>query len=55
MAAQILMGFFVANSDRFGLNRTEDYRTLQGLATVHLAIGLMTYGTLTYAGAIMLR
>ena len=55
MASQILLGAFVANSDAFGINRAENYRALQGLATVHSLIGLVTYGSLTYAGAIMIR
>ncbi len=53
MALQILLGAFIANSDRFGLDRTNDYRTLQALATVHLVTGLATYATLTWAGTIM--
>lgn len=55
MIFQILFGAIIANSDRFGLDRANDYRTLQALATVHLATGLMTYGALTWAGAIMLK
>lgn len=55
MASQIILGAFVANADRFGINRSENYRALQGLATVHMAVGLVTYGSLTYAAAIMLR
>ncbi len=53
MAAQALLGAFIANSDAFGLDRANDYRTLQTLSTVHLATGLLTYATLTWAGAIM--
>ncbi len=55
MAAQILLGMITANSEAFGLSRAEDFRTLQALGTVHLAIGLATWGTLTYAGALMVR
>ncbi|MBC7172398.1 MAG: hypothetical protein H5U40_08235 [Polyangiaceae bacterium] len=54
MAIQILLGVFTANSDRFGLDRTNDYRALQALATVHLVTGLATYATLTWAGTIMI-
>ena len=55
MAAQIILGMVSSNSEAFGLNRSEDYRALQVLSTIHLAIGLTTYGTLTYAGALMIR
>jgi hypothetical protein len=37
----------------FGLDRANDYGTMQALATVHMATGLVTYGTLTWAGARM--
>jgi len=53
MAAQMLLGMMIANSERFGLDRSNDFRTLQALATMHLVIGYATYGTLTYAGALM--
>jgi hypothetical protein len=53
MALQILLGAFTANADRFGLDRTNDYRALQALATVHMVTGLATYATLTWAGTIM--
>jgi hypothetical protein len=53
MATQIIFGAFVANADRFGLDRTNDYRALQALATAHLMTGLATYATLTWAGTIM--
>jgi len=55
MAAQILLGMVSANSEAFGLSRAENYRGLQVLSTLHLAIGLTTWGTLTYAGALMVR
>ena len=55
MAAQILLGMVTANSEAFGLNRSEDYGALRALSTIHLAIGLTTWGTLTYAGALMVR
>ena len=53
MVAQGLLGLAIANSDLIGLNRTKDYGTLQALATVHLGAGLLTYGALTWAGALM--
>lgn len=55
MAAQILLGIIAANGDAFGLSRSENYRGLQGLATVHLLTGIATYTTLTWSGAIMLK
>lgn len=53
MLAQVVLGVLVANPDLIGLNRANDYGTLQALATVHLASGLISYGALTWAGALM--
>lgn len=53
MIAQALLGSFIANSQAFGIDRTNDFRLLQGLATAHMAIGLTTYGALTWAGGTM--
>lgn len=53
MAAQIVLGMLSANSQWLGLNRADDYRAQQGLATVHLMVGYATYATLTWAGTIM--
>ena len=53
MLAQILLGIVIAHGSSFGLDRADDYRMLQGLATVHLVAGLVTYGALTWAGALM--
>lgn len=53
MVLQVLLGAVIANSETFGINRSENYGTLQALATVHLASGLVTYGALTWAGALM--
>jgi hypothetical protein len=52
MLAQALIGIVIAN-DLLGLDRANDYGALQTLATVHLASGLVTYGALTWAGALM--
>jgi hypothetical protein len=52
MLAQIALGIVIAN-DIGGLDRANDYDTLQTLATVHLATGVITYGALTWAGALM--
>jgi uncharacterized membrane protein len=50
MVAQALLGIFIANDF---LDRANDYETLQILATAHLASGFITYGALTWAGALM--
>lgn len=47
--AQAILGFFVANSIRFGwLNEVNDFDTLQGLAAGHLALGVATLALETY-------
>lgn len=53
MLAQIGLGVVSANSERFGLDRANDYKALRGLATAHMAVSLVTYGAMTWAGAIM--
>jgi len=53
MIAQLFLGAVIANAESFGLDRANDYRTLQALSTVHLGIGLVTWGSLTWAGALM--
>lgn len=53
MIAQIGLGIVAANGQWFGLDRANDYDTLRAIATAHLAIGVVTYGALTAAGAIM--
>lgn len=50
---QIALGVVIANSERFGLDRANDYETLRAIATAHLAVGLVTYGSLTAQGALM--
>jgi len=50
MVAQALIGVFIANDF---LDRANDYDTLQILATAHLASGFITYGALSWAGALM--
>ncbi len=49
MVLQAVLGVVIANA----FDRANDYGTLQTLATVHLASGLITYGALTWAGALM--
>jgi len=53
MVAQMGLGFVIANGPRFGLDRTNDYGTLQGLATAHLAAGIVTFAALGWAGYLM--
>lgn len=53
MVLQAVLGIVVANSAGFGLDRANNYGTLQALATVHMASGLVTLGALTWAGALM--
>jgi hypothetical protein len=52
MLAQALIGIVIANG-LLGLDRANHYDTLQALATVHLGVGLVTWGALTWAGALM--
>ncbi|MDH4282549.1 MAG: hypothetical protein OEV36_07860 [Myxococcales bacterium] len=54
MLTQIALGVISANSGGLGLDRANNYKALRGLATAHLAVGLATYGALTWAGAIMI-
>lgn len=49
MIAQIILGPIIAMAG----NRASDYGTLQALATVHMGLGIVTYGALTWAGALM--
>lgn len=53
MVLQAVLGIVIANPSTFGLAREADFDTLQALSTVHLASGLVTYGALTWAGALM--
>ena len=52
MVLQVAIGLFIA-SRIATFDRANDYGTMQALATVHLASGLITYGALTWAGALM--
>lgn len=54
MLAQIGLGVVIANSNAFGLDRANNYKTLRALATTHLALGLVTWGAMTWTGSIML-
>jgi len=52
MIAQAVLGVIVANGG-LGLDRANDYKTLQALATVHMGLGVVTWGAMTWAGALM--
>jgi hypothetical protein len=52
MLAQLALGIVVGNAESFGLDRANDYGALQALATTHLALGLVTWGAMTWAGAL---
>ena len=52
MIAQLFLGFAHA-SHWFGLNRANDYDAMQALAITHMGIGAVTWGALTWAGALM--
>jgi len=54
MLAQIGLGIMSANSEWFGLDRANDYKALRGLATAHMAVTFVSYGAMTWAGAIMI-
>lgn len=54
MIAQIGLGIVIANPDWFGMDRANNYNTLRSLATVHLSLGVVTWGAMTWAGSIML-
>lgn len=53
MIAQAILGPLVANPDLLGLDRTDDHRLLQALATVHLVAGITTVTALGWAGWLM--
>jgi len=53
MVAQFALGVVIANGDAFGLDRANDYTALQALSTVHLTLGTITWGALTWSGALM--
>ncbi len=51
MVAQVALGVVTANV--FDRANPDDFATAQALATVHLGLGLVTFGALTWAGALM--
>ncbi|MET0339842.1 MAG: hypothetical protein ABW252_02525 [Polyangiales bacterium] len=55
MLAQMVLGIVIANPKLQGdLNRSSDYKTQKSLAAVHMTTGLITLGSLSWAGTIML-
>ncbi|NNE20005.1 MAG: hypothetical protein HKN10_16160 [Myxococcales bacterium] len=52
--AQIALGVVAANSEWFGLDRANNYKTLRAIATAHLTVGWVTWGALTAQGALMI-
>ena len=54
MIAQMGLGIVIANANRFGIDRANDYGTLQALSAVHMALGLTTYAALTWSGLIFI-
>jgi len=52
MVSQIALGVVMSNLPPG--TRANDYGMLQALATVHMGVGLVTFGALTWAGALMI-
>lgn len=50
---QALLGIFIANHDAFGLEADGDFDTLQALSVVHMGVGVVTFGALSAAAAIV--
>ncbi len=51
--AQIGLGVVAANSEWFGIDRANNYKTLRAISSAHLAVGVVTWGALTAQGALM--
>lgn len=50
---QALLGIFIANHEAFGLDVSDDFDTLQALSGVHMGVGVVTFGALSAAAAIV--
>jgi hypothetical protein len=50
---QALLGAFLANATAFGLNLDHDFTTMQALAGVHMAVGVVTFAALATAAAVV--
>lgn len=53
MILQMLVGVVIANPSTFGIDRDADFDTLQGLAGLHMGIGIATFGALSTAAALV--
>ncbi|RLB50663.1 MAG: hypothetical protein DRJ42_18390 [Deltaproteobacteria bacterium] len=54
MVSQLALGIVIANAESFGMDRANDYDTLQALSAVHMGLGVVTFGALTWSGAMFL-
>jgi hypothetical protein len=54
MVAQMGLGMVIANGEALGMDRSNDYGTLQALSTLHLGLGLVTFAAMTWAMLLML-
>lgn len=54
IVVQALLGPLIANPGLLGLDRREDHRLLQGLATAHFGVGVVTATALGWAAWLML-
>ena len=54
MVGQVVGGVVVANLGAMGVDPEDNHRVFQGIATWHLAVGLVTWAALTWAGALMI-
>ncbi|AKF11313.1 hypothetical protein [Sandaracinus amylolyticus] len=50
---QALLGIFIANHEAFGLDTNDDFDALQALAGVHMGVGIVTFGALSAAAALV--
>jgi hypothetical protein len=53
MVAQLFLGLAAAN-DWFGTDRPNDYDALRAIASVHMGLGWVTFGSLSAAAALVL-
>ncbi len=53
MLAQVFLGLAISQN-WFGIDRANDFGSLQALATVHQLVGLTTFGLVTAAGLMMI-
>ncbi len=54
MITQVALGVFIANADRYGLDRANDYGAMRRLSIVHAATGTITFGAMTWAALTMM-